>query len=245
VIKLDPRYYGVYCDRAFIYTKQRQFQAAIESCNEALRISHRNSAAYSIRGHAYFYLKEYQQALRDCTHAIELDPNNDGAYNNIGKVYLGLCKLEKARDAFAKSCALNPRFARHRWFLEWTEMCLKQTRPGPEEATQLGKIATFAPKNYNAQLCRGIALCLCDNYAEGLVELERVILEEPNEWGTYFWVGITSASLGNNKEAIDAIEHALKLGMPPVLMTPLHWLKESQPEFYQHHALQLLTHISL
>jgi len=35
---------------------------------------------------------------------------------------------------------------------------------------------------------------------------------------------------------MDAVEKAIEVGLPPVLLTPLHWLDKDLPDFYEQHA---------
>ena len=49
------------------------------------------------------------------------------------------------------------------------------------------------------------------------------------------------ATLGRNKEAIAAIEKALELGLPPVLLAPLCWFEQERPKFFEKYANPLLA----
>ena len=40
---------------------------------------------------------------------------------------------------------------------------------------------------------------------------------------------------------MDAVEKALEVGLPPVLLTPLYWLEKDLPDFYAQHAAPLLA----
>lgn len=40
---------------------------------------------------------------------------------------------------------------------------------------------------------------------------------------------------------MDAVEKALEVGLPPVLLTPLYWLEKDFPDFYEKHAAPLLA----
>jgi len=43
------------------------------------------------------------------------------------------------------------------------------------------------------------------------------------------------------EDAKVAIQKALELGMPSDLLTPLNWLKEDDPDFYEKYATPLLA----
>lgn len=50
-----------------------------------------------------------------------------------------------------------------------------------------------------------------------------------------------SAYLEQDEEAISAIEKALDLELPPMLLAPLHWFEQERPEFYGKYIIPLLA----
>ena len=111
---------------------------------------------------------------------------------------------------------------------EWSEMC--QKKPDPSRAERLEQIASVDAQNAIAYVCRGVALWLRGKLELSLIELEQAIAVEPEGWDGYFWKGMTCASLGRDEEAIAAIEKALELELPPVLLAPLRWFEQDRPE---------------
>ena len=79
------------------------------------------------------------------------------------------------------------------------------------------------------------------NYEESLADLEQSVTLKPDEWDAYFWQGMNLAQLGRDEEAIESIEQALKLDLPPDLLSPLRWLEQERSEFYQKHAVPLMN----
>ncbi len=94
-----------------------------------------------------------------------------------------------------------------------------------------------------ARVCKGVALSLRGKLKEGLAELEQALSLKPEEWDAYFWKGMLYAYYyrGRNPAAMEAVEKALEVGLPPVLLTPLHWLEKDLPDFYEQHAAPLLA----
>ena len=82
---------------------------------------------------------------------------------------------------------------------------------------------------------------------EGLAELEQAISFEPKSWDAYFWKGMLCAYYyrGRTLVAREAVEKAVEVGLPPVLLRPLHWLEKDVPEFYEQHAAPLLAQYEL
>ncbi|MDQ2904531.1 MAG: tetratricopeptide repeat protein [Ktedonobacteraceae bacterium] len=147
--------------------------------------------------------------------------------------------LTQARVYALRSCDQKPENAEHGCLLTWLKMC----QDGPEQATAnyLKDLAAFDPQVDAAYLCRGIALWLQEEYEAALLELEQLSALEPLSKEAYFWIGVVYASLGRDQEAIDALKHALELGLFPQLLTPLTWLKETRPDFYEQYARPLLA----
>jgi hypothetical protein len=69
-------------------------------------------------------------------------------------------------------------------------------------------------------------------------------LDVENE-DAWFWKGVVCACLGRDETAIKSIEQALKAGLPPILLTPLYWLEQDSPNFYQEYAEPLLKRYEL
>src|SRR5439155_11920028 len=75
-----------------------------------------------------------------------------------------------------------------------------------------------------------VAMWLQRNFEEALHMLERAIQMSPEEWDAYFWKGMACASLGQEEEAIEAVERSLELELPPILLTPLRWFEHDRPK---------------
>ncbi len=83
------------------------------------------------------------------------------------------------------------------------------------------------------------------HFEEALADLEQAILLEPEAWNAYFWKGMVCASLGRDKEAMEAIEKALEEGLPPILFTPLRWFEQDRPDFYQEYVVPFVARYDL
>ena len=111
---------------------------------------------------------------------------------------------------------------------------------GIDQAERLEKIAEVDPEHYAALTCMGVALGLRRNLGEELEKLEQAISLDMEAWDAYFWKGMTCAYLGRYTAASEAIDKALELDLPPVLLTPLYWLERDRPDFFREYARPLL-----
>ena len=78
-------------DRAITYTAQENFNSAVDSATQAIRLNSNYARAYLTRGLAYFSRNQsgdLNRAIADFTEAIRLDRNNAAAYVNRGNAYI-------------------------------------------------------------------------------------------------------------------------------------------------------------
>ena len=116
-------------------------------------------------------------------------------------------------------------------------------------AIRLENLTEIEPKdsweNYWAQICNGAALW-ADKYLEqSRLVFEQAVTLKPDKSDAYFWKGIDCASLGRDEEAMAAIEKALELELPPVLLTPLRWFEQDRPDFYEKYIVPLMVRYDL
>jgi tetratricopeptide (TPR) repeat protein len=74
--------------QAVTYLQQGDYDAAIRSCDQAIRINKNSDGAYYVRGMAYGKKKEYDQALRDFTRTLDIDSTFGNAYLGRAQVYI-------------------------------------------------------------------------------------------------------------------------------------------------------------
>ena len=112
---------------------------------------------------------------------------------------------------------------------------------------QLEKMAAINLKpddlnHYLKDVCQGVILGLRGKPKQGLAIVGRAKSLHGEPWNIYFWKGMICAYYyqGRYQLAREAIEKALDLKMPPLLLTPLYWLEEDRPDFFQQYAKPLL-----
>ena len=239
-VELKPGYSWAYYNRGLAYHDLKEYQRAIEDYSRAIDLDPTKADAYYGRGAAYYNLEEYQKAIEDYNHTIDLDPTkvDATAYSIRGLCYLWLGNLQQAKDDYSHFQNLEGTDINIKWMAEWIEMGKK--RIGIETTTRLENIATTNPEHYVAFVCSGVVLGLHNKLKEGLAELEHAISLEPEEWDAYFWKGMIYAYLGRNSMAIEAINTALAVGLPPLLLAPLYWLENDRPNFFSEYAAPLL-----
>ncbi|MBD2542408.1 MULTISPECIES: serine protease [Planktothricoides] len=103
-------------DRAFLeqgneqYNRQ-DYESAIASYNQAIRINPELALAYNNRGAAYADQGKLDQAIADYNQAIRINPEDADAYNNRGAAYADQGKLDQAIADFNQAIRINPNYA--------------------------------------------------------------------------------------------------------------------------------------
>jgi len=179
-----------------------------------------------------------QRELRIWDQTAAFDPNNAAVYLRRGYLYLYLKKREDACTDFARYASLQPMDVNAAWMVVFT--ALSKQHPGVEMAERLEAIALLDPEDYEAYVCRGVALGLRGKPQEGLTELEHALHVYGKSGDAWFWKGMMCAYLDRSTTAMESIEQALRAGLPPLLLTPLFWLEQENLHFYQKYAEPLL-----
>jgi tetratricopeptide (TPR) repeat protein len=151
--------------------------------------------------------------------------------------------MVQARVDFIQSLELNPKNVNYCWIVEWSGM--GQEGPDDEMLGRLEAIAAEYPEDGWALVCRGVALWLRKHFEEAVTLLDQAITLKPGVYDPYFWKGMAYASLGQEEEAMEAIEKALEERLPPILITPLKWFEQDKPDFYQKYVVPLMAHYDL
>ena len=97
-----------YIKRGIARRKTRQFEAAIEDYDQAIRLKPDSAVAYFDRGNANRDLGRAQDAIRDYSATIRIDPKHPGAYGNRANRYAALGLYAQAQADYGKVIELWP-----------------------------------------------------------------------------------------------------------------------------------------
>ncbi len=227
------------------------YQRALAVFEQTLGPQHPDVVSY-LNTLAWFYSTQgkyeqaeplYQRALHIREQQVTSNSNDAPAYLQRGYAYLYLKKCEYACADFARCVALQPGNVKAVWMVVYAS--LSKQHPGIEIAECLEAIGTPDSQRSEAYVCRGVALGLRGKLQEGLTELERALHSDAENENAWFWKGMTCAYLGQSTLAMESIEQALRADLPPILLTPLFWLEQDRPHFYQEYAEPLLKRYEL
>ena len=98
-------------DEAQKFYDSGEYQKAIDSYTEVIRLEPKHVKAYNMRGVSYNVLGQHERAIQDYTEAIRFDPEYEKAYYNRGDAYYDLGQYEKAVKEFTEAIRVDPRCA--------------------------------------------------------------------------------------------------------------------------------------
>jgi tetratricopeptide (TPR) repeat protein len=243
VLKLAPNYHnlgGLYNGFRWAYFGAGKYQEALAANDYYVKRDPGDYDPYVFRSRCFRSLKDYLQSIDAYNHALELAPKEADVYFQRGLTYLWLKDLQQAQADFTRSYELKQTNIYYTLMTEWTGLCQEAVDQSVSE--RLEAIAAVKPQSYSAHVCQGIALLLRRHFREALAELEQALLQKRNDdWEAHFWKGMTYAFLEQDEEAITAVEKALTLELPPILLTPLRWFEQERRDFYVRYLVPLLT----
>ncbi|MCL2800846.1 MAG: tetratricopeptide repeat protein [Treponema sp.] len=84
------------------------FNNAIISSNQLIRIDPNSAVNYVIRARALYELQEYDRVIADCAQAIRLDRNNAAAFTIRGNAYGQKGEYNRAISDWEAALRINP-----------------------------------------------------------------------------------------------------------------------------------------
>jgi tetratricopeptide (TPR) repeat protein len=255
-LDLVPFYPDPYLGRGRAYDRLKAYQQALNDQDHALQLGAGAAFVCIFRARIYMALKEYRKALADWDHAEEvgtLTLRPGIVPFRQGCAHLWLKELPQATTFFTRGYERAPAQNLALWARERSRMC--QTYPDVQTLHYLNEIARG--DRYLAFVCRGVIFFLQGNFKQAVTELQHAATlpydedwdqytdsdhaEDWHEWDAPFWLGMTYLALDQEQEARMAIEQALALEMPPILLKPLCWFEKERPRVYEQFVQPLLA----
>ena len=99
-----------YRNRGLAWNFKKEYDRAVDDCNQAIKLDPDDAVAYRNRGLAWYHKKEYDRAIADCDQAIKLDPNNASAYNDRGFAWNSKKEYDRAIADYNQAIKLDPNY---------------------------------------------------------------------------------------------------------------------------------------
>jgi tetratricopeptide (TPR) repeat protein len=231
-LQLNPQAWRCLCDRAHAYLEAEDYQKAYTDCQRVLEADPGHDEAWLILGMVHLELGEHEQALQAFSKAIAKEGlfEPDARYYR-GLTYLWLQDTRRANTDFLRGWQIKPEEVRSKLMRIW--LAWGQKKPSSRTAHGWFDTAFLNLPDYCAYLLSFLALYAQNEIEDALYELDGAVKQAPERFEAHFWRGLVCAHLGKKKEAHKSLEQALALDMPPILLAPLRWLKQDNPESWQ------------
>ncbi|AXE61829.1 tetratricopeptide repeat protein [Candidatus Thioglobus sp. NP1] len=185
-----------------------EFDAAITSYREALRIKPDYADAYYNMGIAFKDKGDLESAIESYKEALKIKPNYAAAHYNIGNVLKNRGDLESAIDSYKEALKINPDYAEAYFNIG----NILKNQDDLELAIESYKKALKIKPNYaDAYYNLGIALKDVGDLEAAIESYKSSLNIEPKSYDAYFNMGIALNDVGDLEEAIVSYKEALKI----------------------------------
>jgi len=197
-----------YSEKGTEYFVKKDYDNAIASYSEAIRLTQDNAIYYILRGIVYATKKDYDTAILDYNEAIRQNPNNEEAYFARGDAYLDKSDAGRAIVDYSKSIQLKPGFV-DAYYKRGNAYLAK--KDFDRAITDYNKTIQLNPNKAKAFANRGIAFQAKGNYGRAIIDFNNAIQLDPNEDIAYLGRGVAYAIKEDYYNAVADFESALKI----------------------------------
>jgi len=219
--------------RNLVYEEMDKARRGLGDFDYQLELYPDDKDAYVLQAMAHSSIGQYEQALASFEQALALDPTDPRIYAGRGHIHLERADLELAQEDLLRSWELDSRDETTGMLLAWVRLCLDES--DEQINPLLERFATSSSQQNIALTCRGILLIRQQQFAEAVEVLEQTLQQHPTYSEAAFWKGLACAFLGQDTAALTALGQArsAEIPLPIVLFTPLRWVAQMRPDFYQ------------
>jgi tetratricopeptide (TPR) repeat protein len=223
-VAADPNFAAAYAELARAYSIKARFFAPVaekKKLNEEAEVDVEKALALDPNLAEGYFSKglilwtpykrfHHEQAVQAYKRALELNPNLDEAHHQLGFVYFHIGLLDKGWQEIEKALAINPGNSLARYRLGVIDMC----RGKYEEAFQIFNSTPLEKSPSLLAFYTSTALFRLGRNGEASTVIEQFLKSYPNDEGGL----VTSvkammlAKAGKEREAEDAIQHAIEIG---------------------------------
>ena len=150
---------------------------------------------------------KYKECIDAFSSVLETEPDNAEVYNNMGVAYSCLGDFEHAENIYTKAIALAPDMAQA--YINLSDLYFKAgDLPSAIGTLQRG---SYELEN-NLTIAHLLARAYIEDqrYEDAIIELERVLDGEPENYDAYYDLGHVCYELGDYEDAISNFENVLE-----------------------------------
>ncbi|MBG1245493.1 tetratricopeptide repeat protein [Nostoc sp. NZL] len=186
----------------------KEYEAAIVSYDQALKIKVDKHEAWYNRGNALKNLGRNEEAIISYDQAIQIQPNDYKTWNKRGIALSNLGRYQEAITSYDKTLKLQPNYD---WAWYNRGIALRNLGCNKEAIASYEQALKIQPDKHEAWYNRGIALYNLGCKEEAIISYNRVVKINPNKHEAWNNRGIVLDDLGRYEEAIASYEQVLKI----------------------------------
>jgi serine/threonine protein kinase/tetratricopeptide (TPR) repeat protein len=207
-------------DLGVFYNRHGRMQEALPWFQRVVALTPDNYASYSNLGAVYLRLGRYAEAAAALKKSIALHPTAV-AYINLGNVhYFGEGRFKEASESYRKATELTPTDERA-WgaladALRWVPGTSDETAGAYAQAIALAeKQAALQPRDAELRSRLAMYRAYSGDAAGADADLREALRLDSSDGTILFRAALVREQLGRRKQALEAIEEALRAGISP------------------------------
>lgn len=206
--KQVKHYQQVWLKQATAFNRLENHQAALETCNEALKY-YQSYQLWNCQGLELDSLARYQEAIISYNKAIALESEYLWLWNNRGEVYTKLGQIEKAIADFKKAISLNQQQS----FVPWNNLGKLYYQQQQYQQAIITYQKAIAVRNDYVPALIGLGNCYKaqKNYVLALETYNRVIEIDDHAYEAWLGKGLVEESLQKYTAAANTYQQALNI----------------------------------
>ncbi|MGA3066101.1 MAG: tetratricopeptide repeat protein [Tepidisphaeraceae bacterium] len=191
-----------------VLAERREFEAAIDFYQRAIRLRPDVAELYRNRGNAHLELKQFDLAIESYRRAIQLNPQGADAQNSLGNALMGKGQIESAIAAYRRAIEIRPDDAYSHFNLG---IALGGRGKRAEAISAYRKAIQFNEQFADAYNNLGTALWEDGQLQEAIPTLRRAIEIQPGFHQAYTNLGNALLDDGQFEAAIAAYRNAIRI----------------------------------
>ena len=196
VLAIDPLSEDALLLKGFALGMLGSFGEKIACCDQVLEIDPESARAWNMKGQALGMLGRYEEELACCERATELRPRYIGAWVNAGHALMQLNRNHDAVLAFNRAIRIYPYFTAA-WVNKGIALC------GLGEYHAALSCFDYPGEDISARTLywKGLALSRTGRYKEAVLNLSRLVDEDPRYADAWVILSNCHFMLGNLDES--------------------------------------------
>jgi tetratricopeptide (TPR) repeat protein len=210
VVKANPALTEAQALLASVYSKQRNYAAAVTAFQKVIELDPKRTAAYLELGDIYFRMQKWADAIALLEKAVALDGANKQALFTIGNAYDEQRDFAKAADAYERFLKLNPENA----WMGYLKLGQDRLELGQfdQAVAALEQAVKGQPQDLKANYTLAQAYQKAGQLEKAEGTFKNLAALNPTDAGTYYSQIVKMYDeVGRNENAIDAAKKVIEL----------------------------------